>query len=161
MVEYIAWIALGISLINLIIYIIWIKHNWKEPIVKIIIGFPEGELKTVKDLSFVELKLDVQIVNIGNEDCLLKDVKIYHDEKDLRGKSHKEIVSMIKLSAHTAKQFKVTFNPRYTPEKESINKGFDNIYIKVRDNKEKVFIERLYYSIDKKTKKINAWFEYE
>ncbi len=164
MVEVVGWIALGISIINLFVYLLWINNNWKKSKIKVLLGFPNGKLRKINDLTLVDLKINVQITNIENKDTFIESMWVYHNEKHFAkgARSGKEIASRFKLPAYTNLNFDIEFSPNYNPKTESSpHQGYDHIFIIATDNKNRKFTDVVYYKVDEKNKQINSWFGYD
>lgn len=161
--ELIALIALLLSVINLFLYTISIYNDWKKSKIKILLRFPQGELKKIKDGTFIDLKTKIDVTNVGNKDTFIGSLWICHNEKSLGEKSisKMQIASKFKLPAHTNITFDVKFSTSYNPENSSSPPGYDNIFVILRDNRNKKLMDRIYYKVNEKTHKIDSFFTWD
>jgi hypothetical protein len=148
------------SILSIIVQIASTFNNWKKPEIKVNFGNPEGELKKVKGKDVVDLQINVDITNSGNEDTFIKSIWIHHLEKT--GLKTGTLVGCnIKLIAHNTERFDAHFSPDYNPEEEPPYQGYDKIVVIVIDNKDRKFIDEVYYSINKENNQINNWMFFD
>lgn len=148
MSDTIALIALIISSILALIEIVKLAKYWKKPKIEIDIGLVMGKLSTENNVKLVELRLDLRVLNSGNQEVFIREVSINHDEI-LGGSSIKRLDTDFKLEAKDKKDWngniKFTYNPK---QNKGISGEWDNIYVKVVYDKKKKVDETVYFNIN-------------
>lgn len=153
MENLIAWLALGISLILMVIKIIETIKYWKRPKIEICIGFPEGKLKIIKGEKIAELKVPVTITNKGNEDTFIDNLTINHQ-------SMFQIISnRFKLASNEVKFYEVRFSPNYTPKEYFFGEEHDSLHVQAIDKNGKKHKNKIYYEFLKDGSLKFSWLD--
>lgn len=165
MADIVAWLALGIAGISLLISVflavlrtIEFFENRKKSEIELDIGIIDSELKTDGPQKVFRARISGSITNSGNEDAFVSSLNLFHKEQG--GLTQMRIIEdSFKLPARTPHPFERNFKwLRYNPIKnERTGEEYDTFLLVARYGKNKKVARKFDFNMSEKTKKMHRF----